>query len=934
MNHHKRNLTVVLLLVFLLIGSAPELGGKADQVTYTTVDLAPTWTTGVISDYIGAARIVTADLDDDGKVEIASCSNSYAYVLRATENEDYGTIWYSENISCSRITSADRDNNGVHELYIAAGAGIIWVIDGASFQVLGTFTALTNTGINDIAVADVDGDGGLEIVLVRVDETLVFDAHTYALEWQAAGLGGYELAIGNIDTDPVREIVVNGYPAHVLDASLKIEEWVYSEGLGTEISLGDVDNDGMAEIAYIDGNHIYVLEGDTQELKWDYDYYLLSYTSVNVEDVDGDGLCEVILGAWQSGTIWAYRGSDGEGLWEIVYPESGIGDIAVGDVDDDGVNEIVYGAGLAAKEPVLAIGDWQSETVVWVSGDLDGPLYVAAGDVDNDRDGEIIMISYSTSTGYGGGMIRVFDGESHQVEWSTLVHNYPCEIKYYAVGQLDSDLPLEILVGVRPYIDTVLQSYDGKTGLLEWQSPALGGFTALEIKNIDGDPIEEVFVALETKNVQVYEGASTVLLWDSGILDNYVRDMAVGDLDGNGVSDLAVVTNSGVYVYEIGTWIEKLHQPFTNGIEIAIAEPDINGGGELLLVTSSTSAMETLQAWDGVSYTVNWNYLIGEAVITQLASVDVDQDGVREYILMGTEGISIDPKSLLWIGSRGSPQLWEYKNPGRWANINSMAVYDVDNDGASEFLFGSSNLIQVDEMIISSRISNRAYLPMMKIACIPLYTDDFSNPTSGWPIANTDTALYEYNNGEYRILVRPTDWGVAARPGFQAADYIVGVDLRNPNNVYGSYGLAFGIAADWSSLYTLEIYPHGWYAIYRFDPSQIVTLTTAFSPAINQGTASNHIEIQRNGNLIMAYANGQLLASIADGTYLGSRYVGLAVFSYYQPNVDIRFDNFVVKPISCSGSMATVEDLEELILPLDQSVIDFDMLSTDLPRNR
>jgi hypothetical protein len=164
--------------------------------------------------------------------------------------------------------------------------------------------------------------------------------------------------------------------------------------------------------------------------------------------------------------------------------------------------------------------------------------------------------------------------------------------------------------------------------------------------------------------------------------------------------------------------------------------------------------------------------------------------------------------------------------------------------------------------------------------------------------------LFEYNNGEYRILVRSTDWATGAHPGFQASDYYVTVDLRNPSNVFGSYGIGFGIAQGWSALYTLEIYPDGWFGIYRIDPSDFQILFEAYSPAINQGSATNQIKIERNGALINAYANGQLLASVMDGTYTGSHYVGLVVISYDQENIDIRFDNFNVDPITCNGTQS------------------------------
>ena len=194
-----------------------------------------------------------------------------------------------------------------------------------------------------------------------------------------------------------------------------------------------------------------------------------------------------------------------------------------------------------------------------------------------------------------------------------------------------------------------------------------------------------------------------------------------------------------------------------------------------------------------------------------------------------------------------------------------------------------------------------SYLPAVFKPCPPLFMDDFSDPASDWPVGDDGKIRLEYLNQEYRTLVRPTRSGVIARPGLQASEYSVMVDLRNSTGVMGSYGIAFGIAQDWSTFYTLEIYPDGWYGIYRYDPNTVVTLSEAYSPAIYQGSATNLIRVERSGASINTYANGQLLASVTDGSYTGFRYIGLIVFSYEQRNVDIRFDNFTVNPISCGG---------------------------------
>ncbi len=191
------------------------------------------------------------------------------------------------------------------------------------------------------------------------------------------------------------------------------------------------------------------------------------------------------------------------------------------------------------------------------------------------------------------------------------------------------------------------------------------------------------------------------------------------------------------------------------------------------------------------------------------------------------------------------------------------------------------------------------FMPIASRACPVLYQDDFSNPSSGWPVGDSGDVLVGYDSGEYRILVRTPGWFTVVRPGFQAQDYRASVDLRNVTGAMGSYGIVFGLMADWSGWYSLEIYPDGWYGIYRYDEYGGQVLAEAFSPAIKQGTATNQITVERNGALINAYANGTLLTSVQNTYFHGSLYLGLINYAYNLPNVDVRFDNYRVVPLSC-----------------------------------
>ena len=203
------------------------------------------------------------------------------------------------------------------------------------------------------------------------------------------------------------------------------------------------------------------------------------------------------------------------------------------------------------------------------------------------------------------------------------------------------------------------------------------------------------------------------------------------------------------------------------------------------------------------------------------------------------------------------------------------------------------------------------YLPITLRNYCHDFFDDFSNPESGWPIFEDEDVLYEYLNGEYRILVKNAEWWAAASPDYQAADYIVTVDVRRAGDVWGKYGIIFGLAENWSHFYIFEIDPDGNYNIWRYSSSSERTLLKwGNSPYINQSSASNAIKVKRSGSQIEVYANDHSLASLTDDTYTGLGYLGLIVDTWNFGNVDARFDNFMVETLSCgAGTLKSDEKL-------------------------
>jgi len=221
------------------------------------------------------------------------------------------------------------------------------------------------------------------------------------------------------------------------------------------------------------------------------------------------------------------------------------------------------------------------------------------------------------------------------------------------------------------------------------------------------------------------------------------------------------------------------------------------------------------------------------------------------------------------------------------------------------------------------------YLPLAN-SCQNLYFDDFGNPNSGWPADDVGSVLFQYLGGEYRLLMRNTNWWAGSTPGFDFTSYLLQASVRNPTAKDGSYGLLFGRKTGWVGFYTFEVGPDGSYVIWRYNGNGSWTpLDFGSSAAIKGGSASNLLAVERNGIGIRAWVNGVLLIDLNDGAHTGGLDVGVTATSFGEANLDVRFDNYTVLPIGCGLSSG-----EQLQLPTtgnpavdlpDSSVIDAPM---------
>jgi uncharacterized repeat protein (TIGR01451 family) len=185
----------------------------------------------------------------------------------------------------------------------------------------------------------------------------------------------------------------------------------------------------------------------------------------------------------------------------------------------------------------------------------------------------------------------------------------------------------------------------------------------------------------------------------------------------------------------------------------------------------------------------------------------------------------------------------------------------------------------------------------------PDFFDDFSNPASGWEVTDDAYVRTEYVNGEYRILTKRAGYVYLFRaPTCDRHDYVVEVDARWVGTPGDSYGLVFGLTGDFSRFYTFRMNTDtGWWELRQWPDGYAAS---AFSSAINSGTASNHLKVTRRLSEIELEVNGTVVHTGGDDTMDDWTGAGLVSSPYDDtPTSDARFDNFSTVSIPVSPTL-------------------------------
>ncbi len=466
----------------------------------------------------------------------------------------------------------------------------------------------------------------------------------------------------------------------------------FSMGDSLRAATGDLDGNGYADLVLAGHNRIYLADASGQ---------LAAAGSISaggdtilclaIADMNSDGKLDIVLGTSSADRILL-------GLGDGTFSDSGAAlgnsitaDLLATDLENDGDLDIVSVSTSGGHIYTQDSDGTYSDGGAPLSGvlSMDGRALLAH-DLDHDGDQDLLIRT--------GGSVQVWAGQgdgSFQDEAPAFGDGFGYT---FAMGDLDGDGNQDLVLGGAQAANLWLG--DGAGGFTDAGQPLAGLTPAVALVDLDADGAIDIVQGRMGAN-RIWRNDGQGLFMDVGqnLGNASTVDLLAGDLDGDGDGDLLALNSDGADVLYhgslTGTWgaarLRDAGQEIGGHSTFSMDTADLDADGDLDLVTGNNEGIQVWKNNGEGTYAPFGDALDASSRVYSLLLHDLDGDGDMDLLAgnQGNQQLTEPITYLSWENVDGQGTFTFIPPPDAWVSTASLAVGDLDGDGAMDLVLAS-----------------------------------------------------------------------------------------------------------------------------------------------------------------------------------------------------------------------------------------------------